>query len=374
MATLEISIFDTTFTRIAIMDDFSYFGYTRNFRKPDSFELRINRHKANAEYLAIGNYLVIFKFGEYRIWKIGCMEIELTDGKGSEQWIVKGRSLAGVFENRLCLNKIVDTSSGGYDEYTGSVESAMKYFVNAEVVNPTDTNRTIPNYTIATDLDRGEEITVSGRLQPLSDLLEDISYLGGIGYYVYFDIDTLKFVFEINIGIDRSVDNGVNTPVLFSPNFDNIQRLYYKNSNLCIKNFAVVGGTGDGKDRNFEYVGTRTGFDRREVFVDARNLETSQGLIDKGTSYLAEYAEELIMEFQHTQVGSFEYGVDFDLGDIVTVIYPGIVEMDTRIIKIDEHYMHESGWQYFFTVGSEFPDLINILNKMNKNTDPETRR
>jgi Siphovirus ReqiPepy6 Gp37-like protein len=371
---LEISIFDTSFTRVAIIDDYSYFSFVRNFRRPNTFELRINRYKDDAQYLTIGNYVVVYKGGAYRIWRIESMEIELTDGRGSEVWIIKGRSLSGVFEDRLCLNKITNSSSGGYDTKTAPVETLMKYFVNVEVVNPTNTDRKIPNYVIATDQGRGVTVTASGRLQTVAELLETISFSNGIGYLVYFDLPTKKFVFEVIVGVDRSVGNGVNTPVLFSPDFDNIERLYFKNSKLGVKNYAIVGGQGDGKDRMFEEVGTATGFDRRETFVDARDLETEDGLIDRGNERLAEYAEELIMEFDHTQIGPFVYEVDFNLGDIVTVVYPGIVEMNTRIIRVDENYTHEYGWRYKFTVGSEFPDLVNIIQKQNKNIAPEIRR
>lgn len=369
---LEISVFDSSFNRVAIIDDFSYFGFVRNFRRPNTFELHINRNKENSSYLEIGSYIVIWKGGAYRIWRIESKEIELTDGKGSEKWIVKGRSLSGVFEDRLCLNKITNSSSGGYDTKTGPVETLMKYYVNVEVVNPTDTNRKIPNYVIGTDLGRGPTITISARLQTLAELLETISYSNGIGYLTYFDLVTKKYVFEVIVGVDRTANNGVNTPVIFSPEFDNIERLYYKNSLLGVKNYAIVGGQGDGKDRAFAYVGTDTGLARREVFVDARDL--ASGLAERGVERLAEYAQELIMEFDHTQVGPFEYEVDFNLGDIVTVVYPDIIEMDTRIVRVDESYTVEDGWKYKFTVGSEFPDLINLIIKDKKNIGPEIRR
>lgn len=374
LTSLEISIFDSDLNKVAIIDDYEYLSFVRNLRRPNSFELHINRYKNGTEYLVIGNFISIFKGGAYRIWRIESREIELTDGKGSESWVIRGRSLAGVFDDRLCLNKITNSSTGGYDEITGPIETVMKYYVNVEVVNPTDTNRAIPNYVIATDQGRGVTITTSARLQTLTELLETISYSNGIGYLVYYDLPNKKFVFEIIDGKDRSVGNGVNAPVLFSPDFDNIKTLRFRDSILGVKNYAIVGGQGDGKDRSFQYVGTETGFDRRELFVDARDLDNDPALIVRGIERLAEFEEELILEFDHTQTGPFEYEVDYDLGDIVTIVYPNIAQMDARIVKIDEYFTNEQGHTFTITVGGTYPDLISITRKDAKNIGPEIRR
>lgn len=371
---IEISVFDTDLNKVALLDNFEYFSFVRNFRRPNTFELHINRYKHGADTIVIGNYISIFKGGAYRIWRIESVELDLTDGKGSESYIAKGRSLSGVFEDRLCLHRITYSSTGGYDEQTGHIETVMKHFVDVEVVNPTNTNRKVPHYTIATDQARGKIVTTSARLQTVAEILESLSYTNGIGYLVYFDLQNKNFVFEVIVGVDRSVDNGVNPSVMFSPDFDNIKSLHFKHSVLGVKNYAIVGGQGDGKDRAFQYVGTATGLDRREIFVDARDLDNNPALVVRGQERLAEYGEELIMEFDHTQTGPFEYEVDFNLGDIVTIVYPNVVQMDARIIKVDEAYTVENGWQYMFTVGSEFPDIQNIIVKDRKNIGPEIRR
>lgn len=368
-----VSVFNSSFQRVAIIDDYSYLTWTRRLRRPNDIELRINRYKSDTNYLELGNYLVILKGGKYRIWRIEHKEIELTeDGKGSERWIIKGRSLSGVFDDRLCLNKISDPSSGGYDTQTGTAEALMKHYVNVEVVNPTNTSRAIPNYVIGTNLNRGLSFTTTGRLQSVSDVLETISFTSGLGYLVYYDIITSKFVFDVIEGVDRTVGNGVNPVVMFSPEFGNIKSLQFQHSQLGYKNVAVVGGQGDGKDRVFSTVGTATGLDRRELFVDARDLAT--GLTQRGQERLAEYNVNLIMEFDHTQTGPFEYEVDFDLGDYVTVIYPEIAQMNTQIIQIDEYVSPENGWTFKLTVGNNIPDLITALKKDRKNIGPEIRR
>jgi hypothetical protein len=178
---------------------------------------------------------------------------------------------------------------------------------------------------------------------------------------------------EVIEGKDRSVGNGVNPVVIFSPDYDNIKNMTFLNSIMNSKNIAVVAGQGVGKDRTFEFVGDGVGLDRRELFVDARDV-VDEGLEARGIERLSEYEQALILEFDHTQIGPFQYEVDFDLGDIVTVVYPGIAQANLRIVKVDEFVTRENGWFFKLTVGNEFPDLINILRKERKNVAPELRR
>jgi len=369
-----ISIFDENLVRLAILDDYDYFTWTRNLRRPNSFELRVNRYKDDASQLDIGHYIVVFKAGAYRIWRIESLEINLTEeGKQSEQWIVRGRSLAGVFDERVVQHRITNSSTQGLDTQTGSAETLLKHFVNVEAVNPTDPNRSVPNLVIAPDQLRGPTFTVSGRLQTLSELLEIICFTNGLGYLVFYDLDNQEFVFEVIEGKDRSVGNGVNPVVIFSPDYDNIKNMTYQNSVMNSKNVAIVAGQGTGFNREFAYAGTGVGLDRREIFVDARDV-VEAGLEARGNERLSEYEQTLILEFDHTQIGPFQYEVDFDLGDIVTVIYPNIAQADLRIVKVEEYVTRENGWYFKLTVGNEFPDLINILKKERKNVAPELRR
>ncbi len=369
-----ISIFDENLVRLAILDDYDYFTWTRNLRRPNTFELRVNRYKDDASQLDIGHYIVIYKAGAYRIWRIESLEISLTEeGKKSEQWIVRGRSIAGVFDERVVQDKISNPSTQGLDTQTGSAETLLKHFVNVEAVNPTNPDRAVPNLVIAPDQERGPIFTISGRLQTLSELLEIICYTNGLGYLVFYDLANQEFVFEVVEGKDRSVGNGVNPVVIFSPDYDNVKNMTFLNSVMNSKNIAVVAGQGVGKDRSFEFVGTSTGLDRRELFVDARDV-VDEGLEARGIERLSEYEQTLILEFDHTQIGPFKYEEDFDLGDIVTVVYPNIAQADLRIVKVEEFVTRENGWFFKLTVGNEFPDLINILRKERKNVAPELRR
>lgn len=368
---VPILIYDSGLNYIAQIDDYEYFRWTRKYRLPNDFEIRINRYKNGAEFLQLGNYLVFKKGSIYRVGRIEFKEISLDqDGKASESWKIMGYSMSGILNDRICMHEV--STGDGYDTITGASETVMKHYVDVNVVNPVDTDREVPNYVIATDQLRGPTIFGSARFQAVSEILYDLSLTSGLGYITSFDVDSKSFVFDVVEGKDRTFGNGVNPVVIFSPEFDNIKSLTFRDSLMGLKNFAIVGGQGEASARTVQEVGSAIGIDRKEVFVDARDL--SSGLDQRGQERLSEYNEEIIMEFEHTQVGPFTYLTDFDLGDIVTVIYPGIVQMNSRIIEIVEYVEVDGGEKFSITVGSTFPDLALILKRNQRNIAPEIRR
>lgn len=366
---IEIMIYDSSLVYVGMIDDYEYFRWTRKYRGIDDFELKINRYKNNVNLLSTNNYIVFKKGNEYRIGKIEFKEIELDGGKGSESWDIRGRSMSGLLEDRICTYQT--TTGTGYHSLNFTAEEVMKLLVRFNLIDSTS-DRNVSNFDNATNQLRGNVISVKARFQVLSDLLTEISYVGDVGYKVYFNLENSKFIFDIIQGLDKTYGNGINPPIIFSTDYGNIKSLTYRENKLNIKNVAVVGGQGEANLRTQVIVGTDTGINRKEVFVDARDLTT--GLDQRGEEYLLDYGEETILEFEHTQTGTFEYLIDFDLGDIVTVVYPNIAQINARIVQVVEEYEVSFGEKFTLTVGSEFKDLGKVIKLKTKNTEPEIRR
>ena len=133
---------------------------------------------------------------------------------------------------------------------------------------------------------------------------------------------------------------------------------------------AVVAGQGEAADREIVEVGTAAGWDRREVFVDARDLDATDALIARGGEKLAEVGETTTLEVEYIPTPTYRYGIDFDLGDIVSAEYPGIATMEARIVTVTEQY--PSG-RIVLGLGKEWPDLISLVRAMRKE-NAEMRR
>lgn len=365
-----VRIFTPNLEFLTEIDDYESLIFTRRWHEVGEFELRINRHKNGTDALQKGN-LVMLGADRHKVGIIKHREIELSEeGKASETWLIRGWTLQGVTKQRIT----VPPSGSAYDSITDVAETVMKHYIDAHIVNPTDTNRKIDILTIATDQGRGQSISWQSRFKLLDEELAKISKATGFGWNIYLDFDLLKWVFEVYEGRDLTSGQTTNPPVIFSPDFDALKTQHYAESDLSYRNYAYVGGQGEDIDRMIAETGTATGLDRIEVFIDARDLSTSTELQERGNQKLSELDTEKLLEAQILTEGPFAYEQDWDLGDIVTIQNKDWgVTMDARIIEVKEIY-EPSGFRLEAIFGNSWPTLINRLKSEFEQMSAEVRR
>ena len=196
---------------------------------------------------------------------------------------------------------------------------------------------------LAPDLGRGEVITRQGKYQPLDIELEAISRETGLGWGIYLE-DGL--VFEIYEGNDHSVTG--ESPVIFSPDFENVMEEFFVESEIEKKNgiYGVKGAT-------TAEVGYSFGADRFESYVivpeDEEPEETAKRAIHEGVFAL----EAEVVD------GAFVYRKDYDLGDIVTIQNKKWgIERNARITQVQEVYEPLNN-QVYITFGESPPTIID---------------
>lgn len=371
---VAIMIYDEAFNYIGQIDDYEYLRWTRRWRKPHVWELQVNRYKLHADKLGVGRWIVVKRGGEFRGGRIEHMELALgEEGKVSEAWQLSGQCLGGLFHHRLALHA---TSTGnGYDEIEAPAETAMRHFIEVNAITPADVKRVVPSLVLEPDLGRGGLVHVRARFQPLTQVLEEISLASGLGWDTSLNLTSGQFEFRVLEGRNLTLSQTVHPPVIFSPEFDNVRMIGYRHSVAETKNVAYVAGEGQAESRVVVEVDSAAyaGMERRELFVDGRDLTTYEQLVQKGQTRLAEYGAERVMEVEYAPRGPFHYMADFDLGDIVHARYPGIGSMDARIVEVIEE-LSEEGEQYRMVLGKEWPDLVQVLLKDRHNADAEVRR
>lgn len=169
----------------------------------------------------------------------------------------------------------------------------------------------------------------------------------GLGFREVFAPDTGTETFEVYEGVDRTQGAGYNG--YFGDDIGNLADIRIVDSDADWKNVAVVGGQDQGADRKVVTVslGSWAGDDRRELWVDAKDISTSYqvatptGEVDedgnpeysytkhtytdaeyeallrvRGLEKLAEKIKKLEVDASIGQ-GLMEYGRDYALGDIV---------------------------------------------------------
>ena len=363
-------VFTRQLDLLAEIDSYTNLEFIRRWSSPGEFTFTINRHSPGTQYLQKGNIISIDNTGR-KVGIIKHKEIQLdSGGKITENWLIKGWTLSGLTRQRCT----VPPPGEAYDVVTGSAETVMKHYVNNNMIAPTDTNRAFPMLVNTTDFNRGDNITWRSRFKDLHEELARISAISGLGWDITINFTNKRYEFDVYTGLNLSANQNVNPPVIFSPEFDVIEVQRYQDSDLSYKTKALVGGQGEGVDRELVVVGGGTGFDLAEFFVDARDIENTEELYLRGEERLAESQVDVVFEGEILQTAPFVYQKDYDLGDIVTVqnVDWGIT-MNTRIVEVKETY-GERGLEVELTFGNRWPTFIDKIKGALKQMDAEVRR
>jgi Siphovirus ReqiPepy6 Gp37-like protein len=378
-----IRILTPSLDLIAEIDNYESLLFTRRWHEVGEFELRINRYKRHAELLQRGN-LIMLGPSRNKVGIIRHREIALDEnGKKTENWLVKGIALKGIVAQRLVIPPVNDS----HDRASGSAETVMKHYINNHIVNPADMQRKIDMLVIASDQQRGSNISWESRFKNLAEELIEISKASGLGWDVILDFQQKKWIFDVFEGRDLTVNQSVNPPVIFSPQFESLKQLSFVESDFNYRNYGYIAGQGEGVDRRVVEIGGAEGLSRIETFIDARDIaeqdEDQQSLPEneiiaklqqRGQQKLAEFAQEFFLEGQILTNSPFVYEKDYDMGDIVTIQNRewGITR-DARITEIKEIY-EPAGFQIEATFGESRPTLIKKLKQELSQISGEVRR
>ena len=187
----------------------------------------------------------------------------------------------------------------------------------------------------------------------------------------------------IGAGEDRTRHRGnkVVSPVVFSQSLSNIANTDYTVDRSKLRNTVYIAGEGEGTDRKWYNIdvnsdvtfGERKGWNRRELWVDARDVQSEQ---DNKQLTDAEYEElmkqradekakdnDLSEEYTATVTDitkQYTYKKDYNIGDFVTIADEELgMEIDAQITNViitrqDDRNIVDIE----FTYGSRIKDII----------------
>lgn len=349
---INIRIFDKDINFLGEVDNFTSLFYIRKWETYGEFEIHLSVDKIHM--MKKGNLIMINNDGN-RAGVIKHIEINEED---LEEITIKGFSLFYWFTDRITVPPV----GYAYHTFNTNVEDIMIDLVRTNAVDPADSKRKIPNLIVDLSKHRGGKLQFQTRYKNLSDELVKLSKVSGLGITIDLDYRSKKFIFRVLEGKDLSYGQTDNPPYIFSLEYDNIIKQNYIESDIGYKNVGYVAGQGEGEDRQIEIVQDDfVGFDRRETFIDARDVEDGVSLVDRGKLKLQETQE--IQSFE-SEVDTSEYKKSWNLGDIVTTLNRKLgLRVDNRIYEIKEIYERD-GFKVEPTFGSSIPTIGEKLKQM----------
>lgn len=328
---MVLYILDREFNKVGVIDDYNSLIWRPAFYDVGDFELYLRASSDAVSllqknfYLVRDNDITVDESGNTTYKNVMIIKnFKLnTDAENGDFLTFTGRELKYLFHQRIIWRQT---------NLNSKVEYALRRLVTENAIEPEDSRRVIPALTL------GEEAGLSASIRKqvtgdyLDDCITEICATFGYGWTVY--IYNSSMVFEVYQGADRSYNQSHRAYVVFSDLFDNIVNSEYELNSENYANTTLIGGEGEGTARIYTYLGSENeGLDRYESFTDAKDISQNKEtedeisleeyyelLLERGAESLA---SRVITEGFSGEVLSdktFKYGVDFFLGDTVSVI------------------------------------------------------
>lgn len=233
-----------------------------------------------------------------------------------------GRNLKSIMDRRIVWDRT--TFLAGSSTY-----EAIKTLVTSNITNPTMANRKINQVEFVDESSLkwpvfAEDYSPTG--QTVLDAINQICSQYELGYKMYVDFNSSKFIFKMIIPVDRTYDQTAVPPILFSAKLENLLKTNYTESSRTEKNVILVADEGDEEDRITAIGGddTLSGLERKEMYASISNLEW-EGDRTKYLSLMRQKGDEELLNNQYSVVFDGEtdngrgyvYGVNYFIGDVV---------------------------------------------------------
>lgn len=329
---MEALILDKDFETIFVLDIFESFIWTDRYRAYGDFELYLPMSKEMFSLLEYNLY--VYNKESEHLMIIEDKVID-TDAENNAWLKVTGSSLESILKRRIVWSQT---------RLKGNLQDKLEKLFEDNIIKPKNADRKIENFVfeksddeVITQIKIDKQYTGDNFYDLIVDLCDEFD----LGFKITLNKNK-QFVFKLYKGVDRSYEQTERPYVVFSPNFDNLLNTKYYGSIINYKNIALVAGEGQGSSRKTRTVGSAEGLERRELFVDARDLSSdgvsgaayNKKLDQRGIEKLMEYALDESFEGGTDPTIIYVYGEDYFLGDTVQIMNEWNIEAVARIDEI----------------------------------------
>ena len=360
-------MFNLNFERIGEISEYNELVIERNYYKISQLILRIAPGEETKILLSEGNILTTTTNNNYGYY----IDVFAYTDKTQQEIEVIAYS----------LNYFLSWRSIPKQQYaSGKVENVIKHFANVNAINTT-ADRIIPNLRLAENsgIDINTESSKSG-----GEVLEhcfNICKPHEMTIDVLMNHEDKKFDVYTSQGEDRTTLQSINQPIIFSKEYDNIINQQYVRSRTDMKTTVFVAGEGEGINRKVVVADNNySGFDRRELYADARDItrnyrdennndivlseaEYEALLLRRGIEKKSEFRVIETFESEVDMYSQFIFGVDYSLGDKVSIRNDEIGKiLHTRVVQYTL-VSNREGISFNINFGENVPSLFEKIKK-----------
>jgi len=335
----DIKILNSNLEVVGIIDNYNSLMLVKKYYTNGTFTVKLPLNDDYIKVLKKNNIIFFDDFAGF----IETVEFDMADD--GETITLIGKELLAYLARRINSNVV---------NFNGTVENFARRIVNDNCIAAATTERIMQN-----------------SYGNLLEILNGISQTSNIGFKISFNYKDKKLIFDCYKGADRTVNQSILAPLIFSRDYENIMQQTYIESINTYANSALIAGMGEDVDRKITFIESGTGLDRYEIFVDARDLQnTVNSVVMTDEDYVALLKQRGIEKLSdYYSIATFDSTVntivtsDFNVGDIVTVNdRKWGITLDTRITEIQEIY-ENGGKTINVTFGNNVPTIYKKLKK-----------
>lgn len=371
---ITLTILSPLLVPLGLLNQFTAMTWTSRTTTFGGFELWCPMLPENSELLKPDNLLWI---GGDELGVIETIQ-KSTDEQGGTILQVSGRFIESWLERRII-----------WGQYSGTevVSNHLRNMVNLNAISPSDPKRVIPNLGLSTTQEAlGPSISFSDSYSNLWNTVVELANSHSLFIRIKANVPEGELLFTIMKGTNRSVEQSILPAVVLSTDLSDILTDSYTLDATTWCNMSLVAGAGEGIQRKTSEInGSLSGLSRRELFVDARDLQdyeeviTSEGttrvpiatsvydgmLQERGKSKLGEVplVESFDANIRMYGPRAYEYGVDYFLGDRITMQDPNLgIQVSTEISEVQQSW-DENGYSLSLVLGTSAPTITQLLKR-----------
>ncbi len=371
---ITLTILSPLLVPLGLLNQFTAMTWTSRTTTFGGFELWCPMLPENSELLKPDNLLWI---GGDELGVIETIQ-KSTDEQGGTTLQVSGRFIESWLERRII-----------WGQYSGTevVSNHLRNLVTMNAISPSDPRRKIPHLTLAVDQSPlGPSVSFSDSYSNLWTTALELANANSLFLRVKADVPEGELRFTILKGTNRSVEQSILPAVVLSTDLSDILTDSYTLDATTWCNMSLVAGAGEGVQRKTSEInGSLSGLSRRELFVDARDLQdyeevvTPEGttrvpiatsvydgmLQERGKSKLGEVplVESFDASIRMYGPRAYEYGVDYFLGDRITMQDPNLgIQVSTEISEVQQSW-DENGYSLSLVLGTSAPTITQLLKR-----------